>query len=158
MSVHTVLAAFGLSLLIAHSPVAFVALKIIGGGYLLYLGISTIRSPHRLHTATSSNASLPYLQISRQATIVNLLNPKIIVFYIAFLPQFVQRHAAPVTAQMLLLGGLFVVMGFATDATIGVLSARLTNRLTSDTQLGARVGYACGTILCLLAVVLLAGI
>jgi threonine/homoserine/homoserine lactone efflux protein len=155
MTVHTVLAALGLSILIAHSPIAFTALKILGAGYLLYIGIGMIRSPNQLHDARSVDRPPSYLTISKQATLVNLLNPKIIIFYIAFLPQFVERHGDPIAVQMLVLGGLFVAMGFATDATVGILSARLSTRLTSDRRLAGRVGLVCGTILCLLAATLL---
>jgi threonine/homoserine/homoserine lactone efflux protein len=158
MSVHTVLAALGLSVLIAHSPLAFTALKIVGAGYLLYLGIGMIRSPHQLQTSSGIDRPYSYPKITRQATLVNILNPKIIIFYITFLPQFVQHPGAPAYLQMLTLGALFVLMGFATDATVGIFSARLTTRLTNDSRLTRRIGTVCGTILCLLAAVLLAGI
>jgi threonine/homoserine/homoserine lactone efflux protein len=154
MAVHTVLAALGLSPLIAHSPLAFTGLKIAGAGYLLHLGVGMVRSPHQLHATSGADSAYSYPKITRQATIVNILNPKIIIFYITFLPQFVQRPGAPVYLQMLTLGALFVLMGFATDTTVGIFSARLTARLTTDSRLTRRIGTLGGTTLCLLAALL----
>lgn len=157
MMVHTVLAALGLSLLVAHSWLAFTLLKLVGGGYLLYLGVGMIRSPLPLQLMDDGGGLDSYSKITRQAALVNILNPKIIIFYIAFLPQFVQRPGAPVYLQMLSMGSLFVLMGFATDTTVGVFSARIVTRLTGSDSRMRRVEIACGTTLCLLAAVLLAG-
>ena len=157
MTVHTVLAALGLSLLVAHSGLAFTLLKVVGGGYLLYLGVGMMRSPRALHPVTAAAGLYSYLKITRQAALVNILNPKIIIFYMAFLPQFVQRPGAPFYLQMLTLGALFVLMGFATDATVGVFSARVVARLTGDESRTRRIGIFCGAALCLLATALVAG-
>lgn len=159
MVLHTLLAASGLSLLITQVPAAYLGLRIVGAVYLAYLGIGLIRSRNTPWSATSTAAPRKsYLSIVGQATAVNVANPKILVFYLAFLPQFVAESGSPVFLQMLVLGMTFAVMGFVTDATIGVFSGRSAAWVESNPRTRSRISLGCGAALIVLAGLFAAGV
>jgi len=114
-----ILVALGLGELVQASDVAFMVLKIVGAGYLVYLGVQAIRHRRDLGSAASVDATAPAapggIASVRQGVVVGLTNPKVYVMFAALLPQFVDP-AGSVPAQMLALGGLMVVIGFVTDA------------------------------------------
>lgn len=132
MAAHTVAAACGLGALIQAAPALLDAVRIAGAGFLVYLAISAWRSS-RQDAATPETA--PRRQSIRKvyamATLTNLANPKVVLFYLAFLPQFLTPGAAgwPVTAQLLTLGALFITIGLAVDASVGALAGFLSERL-----------------------------
>ncbi len=119
--VHALAAAFGLAALLAASAAAFDLLKLAGAAYLLWLGAGllrrAIRPPARAATqvptasASSVESAAPLLAIVRQGLLTNLLNPKIALFFLALLPQFIAADAPRKTLAFLLLGGWFVVQG-----------------------------------------------
>lgn len=152
MIFHTVLAAFGVSAVIAQYPEALGILKALGAGYLCYMGFVLIWDMSPI-SFSEDKQGWSIWRIARKAMTANVANPKILVFYITFLPQFVSPRGGPVYLQVLLLGSLFVVMGFATDATVGVLSGSLGNRLISSPKGVRRLNVGCGIVMFLLAVV-----
>src|SRR3954454_22288001 len=110
MLVHTTAAALGVAALLRGAPVAYDTVRYAGGGYLAYLGIRTwlaTRAVHRLDHAER----VPARKVLWRGAATNLLNPKIILFYIAFLPQFVRPSLGHTTVQFLVLGITFVVLG-----------------------------------------------
>ncbi|GAA2466345.1 LysE family translocator [Streptomyces macrosporus] len=153
MFAHAVLSAFGVALLVSRHPSLLTAFKFIGICYLIYLGISIIRdrSDMAVNTARSRQA---YAKIAYKAMIVNLTNPKVIVFYVAFLPQFTTPSGWPVSAQLFVLGTIFVAIGFAADAVVGLASGALSERFASDQGLARKVNVGCGIVMFLLAAVL----
>jgi threonine/homoserine/homoserine lactone efflux protein len=114
--VHVASAAAGLSALLAASATAFSTVKYLGAAYLVYLGIRTL-----LDRAPGPGGDHAAARRLRRAfldgVIVNVLNPKTAVFFLAFLPQFVDVSRGHVGAQILVLGAIFVVLGFVTDGT-----------------------------------------
>lgn len=109
--VHTVLAALGISVLLAASPPAFLALKICGALYLLWLAVDTLRNGAGLDLDASQKYNEGSLfQSYSKGVLINLLNPKIVLFFITFLPQFVDRSDAHATGKLLFLGAEFVVL------------------------------------------------
>jgi threonine/homoserine/homoserine lactone efflux protein len=108
--IHTLLAAFGLSLLIAASHNGFLLLKIVGAGYLLWLAFDAIRKGSSLNVASSSVKSIPLLKSFMLGIGINLTNPKVVLFFITFLPQFVSASDPHVTSKLLFLGLYFVVI------------------------------------------------
>src|SRR5947209_4624879 len=106
---HTTLAAFGLSALLAASATAFHVVKLAGAAYLIYLGVQALRGSGALATPEIAAAS-PW-RIVRQGILTNALNPKVAIFFLAFLPQFVDPAAGFGPIPFLLLGGLFVSGG-----------------------------------------------
>jgi threonine/homoserine/homoserine lactone efflux protein len=110
--IHTLLVAFGLSAIIMISPQAFVILKYIGAGYLAFLGINTII---RLKNETGETRILvekrSVFEIYRNGLITNLTNPKVVIFFMTFLPQFINTQTKNGPVPFLLLGFTFVTTG-----------------------------------------------
>ncbi|CAN0623575.1 homoserine/homoserine lactone efflux protein [Burkholderia multivorans] len=105
---HTTLAALGVAAVLRGSPVAFHLLKLAGAAYLIWIGVKALRSDG-LATA-HARAPQPLATIFRQSVIGNMLNPKVTLFFVVFLPQFVDPHGAQrVTLQMFELGALFML-------------------------------------------------
>ncbi|HEV7713523.1 MAG TPA: LysE family translocator [Asanoa sp.] len=133
LAIHTAAAAFGLGALIRAAPQALTAVRIAGALFLLYLAVTTWRNSR----ATAESTVVPVRRSLRRtylmATLTNLANPKVILFYLAFLPQFVGTGpgAWPVTAQLLLLGLVFIVVGLAVDASAGLLSGTLSEKIAA---------------------------
>ena len=123
VSIHTVAAAFGISALYSSSLFAFNMVKYAGAAYLLYLAYKTLtgRSTVALGTADSrSNAEL-----FKRGFIMNVLNPKVALFFLAFLPQFVTPSVGHVPLQMLLLGLIFMVQASVIFSLIGYFSGSI---------------------------------
>ena len=109
--------AFGVGIVIAESAILFTAIKIVGAGYLIYLGVQAIR--HRRDRADAATAAVRPTSKARllvQGFLVGVSNPKTIVFFIAVLPQFVDYGAGGIPSQLLLLGVLFVAIALLTDS------------------------------------------
>ena len=128
---HTTLAAFGVAALLRSSPVAFHILKFAGAAYLIWIGIKALRS-QGLATA-DTRAPQPLTTIFRQSVIGNMLNPKVTLFFVVFLPQFVDVHGSQaVSLQMFELGVLFMLQSAVVFSIFGlgagVLGAWLKRR------------------------------
>jgi threonine/homoserine/homoserine lactone efflux protein len=132
--VHVVAAAFGVSALIASSAAAFTVVKYAGAAYLVFLGLRRLFGPEpdepELESGPASTARL-----FGHGVIVNVLNPKTALFFLAFLPQFVDPSAGPVAPQMLVLGLLLVSLGVLSDGTYALLAGSIGNRLRSRRRL-----------------------
>ncbi|GAB7539286.1 LysE family translocator [Burkholderia sp. 3C] len=121
---HTTLAAFGVAALLRSSPVAFHILKFAGAAYLIWIGIKALRS-QGLATA-DARAPQPLLTIFRQSVIGNMLNPKVTLFFVVFLPQFVDVGGAqPVSLQMFELGLLFMAQAAVVFSVFGLCAGLL---------------------------------
>ena len=110
--VHTIAAALGLSVVLARSALAFSCIKMAGAGYLIYLGIRMLWERNNSETKTASSFSIERKWvIYRQAVITNVLNPKVALFFLAFLPQFVALDASTRVVPFLFLGCVFILNG-----------------------------------------------
>lgn len=116
--VHTVLVAVGLSALLAASTTAFTILKVVGAGYLVYLAFQAIRHGSALSVGGKGSAD-PIGKVYLKGLMVNLLNPKIIVFFVTFLPQFVTPSDPHAAGKLIFLGLMFVVV--ATPISIAMI-------------------------------------
>lgn len=114
---HVVAAVAGLSAVVAASAQAFTSVKLAGACYLIWLGVQAWRSRDErpLHTLASSSDALPARRAFAQGLMVGCLNPKTAVFFLAFLPLFVQPSGAPAWLQMTILGILFIAMAAVPD-------------------------------------------
>lgn len=108
--VHTLLVAFGVSALIAASQTGFLILKIVGAGYLLWLAVDAIRNGSSLNVKVGEQQPASVLSSFLMGITVNLTNPKVVLFFITFLPQFVSADDPDVTAKLIFLGIYFVVI------------------------------------------------
>lgn len=121
---HTTLAALGVAALLRSSPLAFHAIKLAGAAYLVWIGIKALRS-EGLATA-HERAPQPLLSVFRQSVLGNLLNPKVTLFFVVFLPQFVQTDGSQsVTVQMLELGVLFMLQTLVVFSLFGVCAGMI---------------------------------
>jgi threonine/homoserine/homoserine lactone efflux protein len=131
---HVVAAALGLSALLASSALAFQFVKYLGAAYLIYLGVKTLlRDDAQMLEATSGERRL--VRIFGQGVLVNLLNPKTALFFLAFLPQFVDPTRGHVTLQILQLGVLFALMGWCSDSVWAVVAGTVAERIRGSLRL-----------------------
>lgn len=149
--VHTFLIVFGLSKLIATSVVAFQILKFSGAFYLVYLGIKIIRDKTMINI-DGSKEQISLKKIFNQSIIANLLNPKVIIFFLAFFPQFINEKRGNVSVQMITLGFLFVLITFVGFSTIGYLSGLISTYLYKKPAVANKIQVCCGSVLILLGV------
>jgi threonine/homoserine/homoserine lactone efflux protein len=144
--VHTTAAALGLTLILQTSAIAFLIVKYLGALYLIYLGIKTWRdkSSFRLE-----NSSLPVSshQLFWQGVLSNVLNPKIAIFFLAFLPQFVDQGGSQVTLQLIVLGLTFAFLGLAFLSLVGYSSGSIGSWLTRRPVYSQWLGRLSGGIL-----------
>jgi threonine/homoserine/homoserine lactone efflux protein len=132
---HTTLAALGVAALLRSSPLAFEAIKLAGAAYLVWIGIKALRS-QGLATA-HQRAPQPLMTVFRQSVLGNLLNPKVTLFFVVFLPQFVQPHGAQsVTVQMLELGVLFMLQTVVVFSLFGVCAGLIGGWLRRRPRVG----------------------
>jgi threonine/homoserine/homoserine lactone efflux protein len=129
--VHICAAALGLSAILAASATAFTAVKIIGGAYLLYVGISLIRSAGASESSPGAMVVRPasIRGIFLQGFLTNVLNPKVALFFLAFLPQFVAADAGSKPLAFLFLGVIFDFNGTLWNLFVAWSTARLSSRL-----------------------------
>ena len=124
--VHTTLVALGLSALLAASATAFFILKVVGALYLLWLALDAIRHGSALNIATSGSARRETLFSAwAKGLTVNLLNPKIIMFFLTFLPQFVTAGDPHAAGKLFFLGAVFLIVCTPIGALMVVFAARL---------------------------------
>jgi threonine/homoserine/homoserine lactone efflux protein len=125
LGIHTIAAAFGISALFYSSVVAFNAVKYAGAAYLLYLAFKTLqqRSSVKLSSPDDSNDAALF----KRGFIMNILNPKVAMFFLAFLPQFVSPATQYFPLQMLLLGLIFMLQSVIIFCLIGYFSGSIGN-------------------------------
>lgn len=150
--VHILAAAAGLSALLLSSALAFTVVKVLGAGYLLYIGIRTLleRTPP---PSEEEVPALPLGKIFAQGVVVNILNPKTALFFLAFLPQFVHPETGSPLIQILILGSCFVVLGVLSDSMYALLAGWLGKRLRKNQTFLRRQKYFAGSIYMALGVV-----
>lgn len=118
--VHVLAATVGLSAILATSATAFTVVKWLGAGYLIVIGLKTLTT--RPPTLTSGGASINRRRAFVQGVVVNTLNPKVALFFLSFLPQFIAPDRGPAWLQSLVLGTMFTVLGCVMDGLWAVLA------------------------------------
>ncbi len=153
---HVILAAVGLSAILAASDAAFAIVKWVGAAYLVWLGLHALFSrgspltrnvdPDKLRKKPGAWA------IYRQGALVSALNPKVAIFFLAFLPQFVVPGAGPVGAQMFLHGSLIIVVAALIEPLLVFTGSRLTESLKNNRRVGLWLDRGLGVLLITLGV------
>ncbi len=123
---HTLAVSLGVAVIFQTSPTAFLAVKIIGALYLVYLAWLTIKSDAD-KADLNNKPFLGYFALYRRGIIMNITNPKVTLFFLALLPQFVSPDHGSVTVQMIMLGALFIVSAFIVFAAISMLGGQLAH-------------------------------
>ena len=141
--IHIFAAVVGLSALLAASQTAFTIIKWVGAAYLLYIAISLLGAgkPADERSAPRLSGS----RLFRAAVLVNLLNPKVALFFLAFLPQFVDPSASVPAIQILCLGLWFDFVGTMVNIVVALVAARTADRLRHVTWIGRAARYLAGT-------------
>lgn len=152
---HTLLAALGVSALIAASPTAFLALRVVGGLYLIWLGIQAIRNAHAPGLAVI-NERQSAMRLFVKGLLANAINPKIVLFFLAFLPQFVAPAHTHPGWQIGQLGLLFTLQAALIFAAIGRFAGVIGERLQQTPGWGSWLDRIAGSIFLLMGIRLIA--
>jgi threonine/homoserine/homoserine lactone efflux protein len=148
---HTAMAVFGLSAVLLASALLFDVIKYIGAAYLVYLGIRAILE-RTGNVLLARAAPITVARAFRQAVLAEILNPKSALFFLAFLPQFVQPQRGLVPLQLAVLGIIFVAMGICSTMVYAVGAGRIGGFLRRNPLIARWQGKAVGTIYCALGI------
>lgn len=145
--IHTLFASLGLSVILATSSLAFSILKYAGAAYLVWIGIGFLRNGgHNERLKMIEKKRLMPWKIYRQGVLTNLLNPKVALFFLSFLPQFVDPHSEFIFAPFIMLGLLFFTTGSAWCMVLVYGSSSLTDKFRNRTTVGGILKKLTGTL------------
>ncbi len=145
---HVLAATVGLSAILATSENAFNVVKYLGASYLVLIGLRTLtRKPEAISTSASS---MTQSQAFRQGFIINMLNPKVALFFLSFLPQFIDPNISSNARQSLILGSVFVLCGFVIDGVYALTASSLREVLVKGKALPFIQQYVAGVVFVLL--------
>lgn len=145
--IHTVFASFGLSIILAKSAFAFMIVKYLGAAYLIYLGIKMLFEKNNLFESKTQNFDkLSLGKIYRQGLITNILNPKVALFFLAFLPQFIEPQYTNSAIPFLILGVTFMTTGTLWCLFLAYASSLITKTLRNNDRIGKILQKVSGLI------------
>ncbi|WP_417444207.1 LysE family translocator [Joostella sp.] len=134
--VHTTLVAFGVSALIKQTPFLFTVLKIFGACYLLYLAFKVYKGSSEIDISSSQIPKKTYKALFKQGFFMNVLNPKVSIFFLAFFPGFLFSDTLNSIWQFYILGAIFMVVSFIIFSCIAVLSGKLSDYILKHKNVG----------------------
>ncbi|GAA3653461.1 LysE family translocator [Nonomuraea antimicrobica] len=143
--VHAAAAALGISALLSASATAFTVVKYVGVAYLVWLGVRKLMSREKAEEAVEIRVQSKR-RLFWEGFVVNVLNPKTAIFFLAFLPQFAQPHLGPVGPQILVLGLLWMLLGMASDGTYAMLASALAGRIRGSALARRRLNVGSGIV------------
>jgi threonine/homoserine/homoserine lactone efflux protein len=141
---HITMAAFGLAALFAACPLAFDIVRFAGAAYLVWLAVGMLRHPPQLHAQPEAAGSAATF---RQGVLTNVMNPKVAIFFIAFLPQFVTPGPMPAWLQFLILGLSFDISGTTVNILVGLSGGRMAARLKRTQLVGRIMGWISASVM-----------
>jgi RhtB (resistance to homoserine/threonine) family protein len=147
--IHTILAAFGLSIIVAKSILLFNIIKYTGAIYLIYMGYKMLMDNSKLQAENGdiSNLRVNYWQIYRDAIITNVLNPKVALFFIAFLPQFIDPNFQDTILPFLTLGLTFIITGTIWCFILAIFASLIFDKLKNSPKINNYINKICGIAL-----------
>ena len=148
--VHVVAASAGLSAVLATSATAFNTVKWLGAGYLVFVGVRTLLM--RPATMSGDSTSVTLKRSFTQGVVVNTLNPKVALFFVSYLPQFIDADKGAAWPQALVLGTVFVLIGCCTDGMYALTASALRNKLLTGRTLPIVQRYVAGSVFIALGV------
>jgi RhtB (resistance to homoserine/threonine) family protein len=144
---HTIMASLGLSVILSKSILLFDVIKYIGVIYLVYIGIKTIISKNNpFNNQTNIESSVDYKQIYKQGFLTNLFNPKVALFYLSFLPQFINPNINNTPIPFLILGVTFLTTGTIWCLFLAYASSFLSKILRENDKISTIANKLCGMI------------
>ncbi|GAA2157927.1 threonine/homoserine/homoserine lactone efflux protein [Humibacillus xanthopallidus] len=156
VTVQVLLVAVGLGAVVAASATAYSVIKVAGAAYVIWLGIQAIRHRGEARQALETETAAPHGHALRIGFVVGVTNPKTILFFVAFLPQFTNTAAGHVSIQMAVLGLVFGVMAICSDSIWALLASKARDWFARQPHRLDRLGAAGGTMMVGLGVTLLA--
>lgn len=143
----------GLSAVLAASATAFTVVKLIGAGYLVWLGVQTLRSYRRSRSVPGESVETPRAAIETRSLrrifvdgfVLNVLNPKTAIFFLSFVPQFVDPRSAQPAVDLAVLGAIFIGFGLLTDGFYAVAGGFIGQRLRRSPRLQRRTDLVAGS-------------
>lgn len=145
-ALHVVMAAVGLSAILATSALAFSIVKWVGAAYLIWLGVKMLLSRGDQFIAAEKQSPKRLSSVYWQGMLVSALNPKVAVFFLAFLPQFIVEGAGPAQAQLLLHGSLIIVVAAVIEPPLVLAGAKLGAFLKSKPRVGLWMDRSLGAL------------
>jgi threonine/homoserine/homoserine lactone efflux protein len=142
---HTTLAALGLAVLLQTSEIAYTIVRVGGALYLIYLGVRALLSRERFAVGATSSQFSPQ-RMYLQGLLTNVLNPKVALFFLAFLPQFVDPHTRSFALSMLTLGLIFALLTVCYLTLVGTLSGALGRTLLSQPRIASAIRWISGGV------------
>ncbi len=142
---HTILATLGLGALLLASETLFTIVKIIGAGYLFYLGIILLKSDHSKLTMDNL-PKVSYKKMFMQGALSNLTNPKVAIFFFSYLPQFVVSDGTATSTQLFILGITFAIVTFCIKAPVGYISGSLSSYIKARPSVLSRIYKISGVV------------
>jgi threonine/homoserine/homoserine lactone efflux protein len=133
--IHTSAAAFGISIIFKTSEIAFNIVKFLGAAYLLYIAYQVFKHRNEPLDLSGQNSKVELKKLYVKGFFMNVLNPKVSIFFLAFLPQFVSPQNGNVPLQMILLGVIFMVLTILVFSLIGIAANILSAKLIENTKI-----------------------
>ena len=134
--VHTSLVAFGVSAIIKENESLFFIIKLLGAGYLIFLAYKVFKSDAKIVLSNNKVKKESVLQLFKKGFIMNVLNPKVALFFLAFFPQFLFSKTISNILQFYTLGGIFILVSFFVFGSIAVLAGSISNYLKEHSKIG----------------------
>ncbi len=135
--VHTSLVAFGVSALINKNETLFLSLKIFGASYLIYLAYKVFKSNSKISLSAKNTLEKNTFQLFKQGFIMNVLNPKVSIFFLAFFPGFLFSESMKIVNQFFILGFIFMGVSLVIFSLIAILSGTISNYLNQNSKTGS---------------------
>lgn len=145
-ALHVAMAAAGLSAILATSALAFSVIKWVGAAYLIWLGVKMLLSKGDSFVSNSGRHDVKAQSVYWQGVLVSVLNPKVAIFFLAFLPQFVVQGAGPVGAQLFLHGSLIIVVAAFIEPLLVMMGAKLGAFLKASPRVGMWMDRGLGSL------------
>ncbi|MCT8469026.1 LysE family translocator [Chromohalobacter canadensis] len=145
-ALHVAMAAAGLSAILATSALAFSVIKWVGAAYLIWLGVKMLLSKGDSFVSNSGRHDVKAQSVYWQGVLVSVLNPKVAIFFLAFLPQFVVQGAGPVGAQLFLHGSLIIVVAAFIEPLLVMVGAKLGAFLKASPRVGMWMDRGLGSL------------
>ena len=149
---HTIAAAFGISIIIYNSDVAFMILKYLGVAYLIFLAFMALKEST---INLNINWQINKIHLYRKGILMNLLNPKVLLFFLAFLPQFVDQSDGNVSLQMVSLGIIFIIQAIIIFSIVSILASKISEKLITNKKFAKYLKWIKAAILLFIGISLI---
>ena len=153
--IHTTLVAFGVSEVIKQNPKLFFTIKLFGAIYLLYIAYQVYKSDAKITFSTDNVEKKSLLQLYKTGFWMNVLNPKVTIFFLAFFPQFLFSESISTVIQFYVLGGLFIITSFIIFSTIAILAGTISSYIKQNAQIGVFLKWAQIVVFVAIAILIL---